>query len=93
MDDSVAPLGLVSLLTFCLLVLICELFYRRANCKSTMVLETPVETGIMTRKFMVYTADQIDKGVAAGIPLLIYDNLVINLGGFAKMHPGGKFAL
>lgn len=42
---------------------------------------------------MVYTSEQIDKGVAAGIPLLMFDNLVLNTAGFERIHPGGKFAL
>ena len=42
---------------------------------------------------MVYTIEQIEKGVADGIPLLIFDNVVLNLNGYEKMHPGGKFVL
>ena len=36
-----APLGIVSLATFCLLAFICECFYRRVNRKTDMVVETP----------------------------------------------------
>ena len=34
-------MGVVSLLTFCLLVLICECSYRRTNRQATMVVQTP----------------------------------------------------
>ena len=42
LDQQAGSLGLISLLSFCLLVLICELFYRRQNWQSDMVVETPV---------------------------------------------------
>ena len=42
---------------------------------------------------MVYSAEKIDEYVRGGIPLLIFDNLVLNLNGYEKMHPGGKFVL
>lgn len=30
-DSSMVPLGVISLLTFCILVMLCECFYRRTN--------------------------------------------------------------
>lgn len=90
-----APLGIVSLMSFCLLVFICECFYRRVNRKSDMVVETPTSAAVGANqgKIISYTGEQIDKGVAAGIPLLIFDNLVVHLSGYEKLHPGGKFVL
>ena len=93
MDQQASYLGLISLCTFCLLVIVCEIFYYRVQSKSDMVVETPVEQGAANKNFMVYTSEQIDKGVAAGIPLLLFDNLVLNAAGFEKIHPGGKFAI
>ena len=40
-DSSLVPIGFMSLVTFCLLVMLCECFYRRENRKATMVVETP----------------------------------------------------
>lgn len=89
-DKSLVPLGPISLMTFALMVIVCEICYRRSNCKSQLVVETPLQEN---KNFMSYTPEQIDKGVAAGIPLLIFDNLVLNLNGYDKLHPGGKFFL
>ena len=65
-----------------------------------MVVETPAATANNkdgekpgNGKMLVFTNEQVDKGVAAGIPLLIFDNLVLNLNGYDKFHPGGKFVL
>ena len=83
MDESMSPLGIISLLTFCFLVIMCECFYRRTNRKADMVVATPgPDTKIGENKVMVFTTEQIDKGVAAGIPLLVFDNLVLNLNGY-----------
>jgi len=91
---STGMLGLVSLLTFCLLVLVCEFFYRRANYISDLKLpQNLVSDEVSNRKFMTYSVEQIDKGVAAGMPLLIFDNLVLNLNGYDVLHPGGRFVL
>ena len=37
MDEAMAPLGFISLLSFSLLVVICEFFYRIANSKDDMI--------------------------------------------------------
>ena len=87
-----SPLGIISLLTFCFLVVLCECFYRRTNRKADMVVATPgPDTKVGENKIMAFTIEQIDKGVEAGLPLLIFDNLVLNLNGYEKLHPGGKF--
>jgi len=44
MDDNMAPLGLISLLTFCMLVILFECNYRRSNSRASMVVETPPTT-------------------------------------------------
>lgn len=41
LDETMAPLGIISLITFCLIVVLCECFYRRFNNKASMVVETP----------------------------------------------------
>ena len=92
-DESMQPVGIISLCTFCLLVMIFECFYRRTNSKADMIVGTPSCDRNTGNKIMVQTSEQIDKGVAAGIPLLIFDNLILNLNGYEKLHPGGKFVL
>ena len=89
-----ASAGMISLGAFCLLVMIFECFYRRTNRKTDMTVKTPEsDHNKKGSNCMVYTSDQIDRGVAAGIPLLIFDNLVLNLNGYERLHPGGKFVL
>ena len=93
-DQQMASAGMISLGAFCLLVMIFECFYRRTNRKTDMTVKTPEsDHNKKGSNCMVYTSDQIDRGVAAGIPLLIFDNLVLNLNGYERLHPGGKFVL
>ena len=40
-----------------------------------------------------YTAQQVDIGVERGEKLVILDNLILNLNGYERYHPGGKFTL
>ena len=40
-DDQMAPVGIISLGTFSLLVMIFECFYRRTNRKTDMTVKTP----------------------------------------------------
>ena len=92
-DDYLAKAGYISMGTFCLIVMIFECFYRRTNSKTDMTVSTPSSEPKNGNNILVYTSDQIDKGVAAGMSLLIFDNLVLNLNGYEKLHPGGKFVL
>lgn len=57
MDYDMAPLGLISLLIFIVLVFIFEFFYRLANHRSDMVIVTPDNHGAANRRFMVYTSE------------------------------------
>ena len=77
-DDDLAPAGFISLGTFCLIVMIFECFYRRTNRKTDMTVRTPSSERNNGNSMLVYTSDQIDKGVAAGMSLLIFDNSVLN---------------
>ena len=73
--------------------MIFECFYRRTNRKADMTVSTPSSEFKEGNSILVYTSEQIDKGVVAGMSLVIFDNLVINLKGYEKLHPGGKFVL
>ena len=57
MDIEMACLGFISLLTFVLLVILFEFFYRLANRRSDMVITTPVNYGADNRRFMIYTSE------------------------------------
>lgn len=92
-DDNrkmLAPLNLVSFIAF---VMIFEAIYRLRNKFSRGHIETPKVTDGTTGKVMSFTPEEIDKQVIAGKQLVIFDNLVLNLNGYEKVHPGGKFNL
>ena len=40
-----------------------------------------------------YTPEELDKEVKAGKPLVVFDNLVLDVDGYERNHPGGKFVL
>jgi len=43
MDEETVPIGLISLLTFIMLIIMFEIFHRRANYKSDMKMDTSEE--------------------------------------------------
>ena len=77
-------------LGFCFVVLLFEIWYRNKERKSRMVLKNPAvtEKGIRT-----FTFHEIDEYVEKGEKLLLFDNLVLDLDGYERIHPGGKFVL
>ena len=61
-DNQYASLGIISLVSFCFLVVLFECFYRRTNSKADMVVETPtanckVEGKPGNAKMLVFTND------------------------------------
>jgi hypothetical protein len=79
--DDRKVLGPLSLITFCLLVAMFEAIYRIRNTYAHGHVKTPAskrEGG----KAVEYTADLVDKQVAEGRPLVIFDNLVLDLNGY-----------
>ena len=60
LNNTMAPIGLVSLFIFCLLVMIFEFFYRMTNRKAIMVVKTPNiddDPSKRTNNVMVYTSE------------------------------------
>ena len=90
--DSRKILGIFSLGVFIVLVAICESCYRVRNKYSMGHIENP-PIHVNTRKYTVFKAADIDEQVSLGRPLVIFDNLVLDLKGYQLLHPGGKFNL
>ena len=72
--------------TFAILVVLMEALYRIRNKFALGHIKTPM-------KIETFTPEQVDKAVEAGKEYVIFDNLVLDLNGYAKVHPGGKFNL
>ena len=83
-DDSRKILGPLNLVTFFGFVILFEAIYRIRNKWSRGHIATPKTVEAMT------PAD-IDAKVKAGRPLVIFDNLVLDINGYERNHPGGKF--
>ena len=79
-------------MTFAVLVFIFESIYRIRNAYSMRLVETPA-TISKGGQLMVFSPEQIDQHVSVGKRLVIFDNLVLNLNGYERNHPGGKFNL
>lgn len=39
------------------------------------------------------TREQFEKSIVEGVPLVLLDNLVLNVGQFINQHPGGRFVI
>lgn len=72
--------------------MIFEAIFRVRNKFSLGHVATPktITNGGLKRTF---TPDEIDSQVDEGKPLVVFDNLVLNLNGYERIHPGGKFNL
>lgn len=88
-SDGGELLARLCILAFIVLVAGAETIYRVRNRYSLGHIKTPEpsETG----KVQEYTIERLDKEVSEGRDLVIFDNLVIDIDGYAKIHPGGKF--
>lgn len=89
--DNRKILGVISLLSFCFIVMVLEAIYRLRNkyAKGHITTPEPSELG----KVQAFSPEEIDLQVKAGKELVIFDNLVLNLNGYTRLHPGGKFNL
>ena len=87
-------LGPLSFGIFCVTVLISELIYRRVSGRSFMKLTTP-EAGTKIHKETIrfYTPHELDKEIEKGKHLVVLDNLILDLNGYERLHPGGKFLI
>ena len=79
------------MMSFVFCVILFETIYRLRNKLSLGHLRTPQVT--VDGKVQSFTPDGIDIWVKAGKKLVIFDNLVLNLDGYERIHPGGKFNL
>lgn len=89
--DERRVLGIFSFVVFCILVAIFEAIFRIRNKYSMGHVKTPVTTG--KEKSNMFTPKQIDEEISKGKNLVIFDNLVLDLNGYERIHPGGKFNL
>ena len=83
-------LNMLSLLSFIFLIIIFETIYRVRNKYSLGHIKTPEPAD---GKIIIYTPSKLDEEVKAGKPLVVFDNLVLNMNGYERNHPGGKFVL
>mmetsp|Transcript_31372 Transcript_31372/g.38912 ORF Transcript_31372/g.38912 Transcript_31372/m.38912 type:complete len:187 (+) Transcript_31372:791-1351(+) len=79
----------INVCTFIILIIIFEGIYRVRNKWSLGHVPTPKTGG----KVKSYTPEQLDSEVKEGKPLVVFDNLVLNIDGYERNHPGGKFVL
>ena len=79
-------------MTFIFFVIVFEAIFRVRNKYSLGHIKTPaVEAdGGKTKTF---TPEEIDSQVKEGKSLVVFDNLVLDLKGYERIHPGGKFNL
>jgi len=91
-EDSRKVLSIVSILTFVFFVMIFEAIFRVRNKFSLGHVATPT-TIAEGGKAKTYTPEEIDSDVKEGKPLVVFDNLVLDLNGYERVHPGGKFNL
>ena len=86
MGDRRNVLSMVNLIVFVVLVASFEAIYR---CRNKYA-KGHIRTSAMLESF---TCEQIDAAVKTGRKLVIFDNLVLDLNGYERNHPGGKFNL
>ena len=88
--DEMKVLAQINFMTFLALIIIIEAIYRIRNKWSLGHVVTPSING----KIKSYTPEQIDKEVKEDKkPLVVFDNLVLDIDGYERIHPGGKFVL
>lgn len=95
LGDSRKILGQVNLVTFFAFVIMFEAIYRLRNKYSRGKIVTPPVQAVdgASGKITSFSPEEIDKQVQAGKQLVVFDNLVLNLNGYERIHPGGKFTL
>jgi len=91
-NDERRVLGIFSLIVFLVLVAIFEGLYRTRNKYSMGHIQVPTDSKIKT-ELTIFDLDGIAARVKSGQRLVILDNLVLDLKGFERLHPGGKFSL
>lgn len=89
-DDPMKVLAPLNATTFVILIIIFEVIYRVRNKFSLGQVKTPSEEKSSIKS---YTPEQLDEEVKAGKPLVVFDNLVLDMAGYERNHPGGKFVL
>ena len=99
-DEKYIPIGIISFLFFINLVLVSEYVHRKKarseNAAKQYITEheLAIRSGSKgTTDVKMYTAQQVDIEVEQGQKLVILDNLILNLNGYERQHPGGKFTL
>ena len=93
-------LGMLSFLFFINLVLVSEYVHRKKARSENAAKQYIAEHELAKRAgskgntdVKMYTAQQVDISVEQGFKLVILDNLILNLNGYERQHPGGKFTL
>ena len=71
-----------------------EFFMRRYNRRNFKLIEGDKLTELIEKdELPSYTPTQIEHAVEQGDSLVICDNLVLRVGGYERIHPGGKFTI
>ena len=89
--DKRKILGLFSLIVFCFLVACLEFRYRTQNRYAMGHVKTPNISKKVNTSVKWMSTEDIQKQVNLGKPLVLFDNLVLDVEDFANYHPGGKF--
>ena len=90
--------------SFCVLVLLVEIAHRVRHNRSKLQIDTPKvdeqNKGQVQNGMKIYSPEAVERAVADGGSLLVFDNLVLDLDkslvplvSYTKVHPGGKFVL
>lgn len=86
-------IGPTAFFGFCLAVGVVEFRFRKKYKESKLVLFNPVIKLGKESKVKIFSSHEIDEGVEQGRKLLLFDNLILDLDGYERLHPGGKFVL
>jgi len=86
-------LGPVAFVAFCLAVGVCEFLFRKKAKESKLVLFNPIIKLGKHSKAKIFGSHEVDEEVEKGRSLLLFDNLILDLDGYERLHPGGKFVL
>ena len=99
-ESKYIPMGIISLLFFLNFVLVSEYLHRKKARSDNAAKNFSKDHELATKNgaknnmhVKEYTAQQVDIGVEKGEKLVILDNLILNLNGYERQHPGGKFTL
>ena len=85
-----SAIGFICITTWILCLVIMEYNYRRRFDNSYHFDKLPLTYEPSLAK---YTPEKLEFEVEIGTPLVVFDQFILNVGWFEKIHPGGRFTL